>query len=68
MAYNNKFKNDVQNFVIDSFHQKAGNTKVVELHGQLPDNIILYGDGAPMYQIAYKIVKSLEYNNSYLLL
>lgn len=64
---------------IDKLHTKAGSQNVIEVHGVLPsreqlekddfsliyDGIVLYGDIAPKYNDAIKLVKSLEYNNSY---
>lgn len=63
---------------IDGLHHKAGSLNVTEVHGTLPtkdqlnkddfilyDKLVLYGDIAPQYETAYKMVKSLEYNNSY---
>lgn len=64
---------------IDGLHTKAGSKNVIEVHGVLPtpevleekqfpitySNLILYGDIAPKYNDAIKLVKSLEYNNSY---
>ncbi len=52
---------------IDGLHQKAGSTRVTELHGSLPE-IVLYGDNAPMYDVAYDIVKNLKYNDSYFII
>lgn len=64
---------------VDRLHTKAGSKDVIEVHGVLPDRetlekpdfpliydgIVLYGDIAPKYIEATKLVKSLEYNNSY---
>jgi NAD-dependent deacetylase len=64
---------------VDKLHTKAGSKDVIEVHGVLPsreqleekdfpltyDGIVLYGDLAPKYMDAVKMVKSLEYNNSY---
>lgn len=64
---------------VDRLHTKAGSNNIVEIHGVLPtreeleednfpltyDGIVLYGDIAPKYEEAIKMVKSLEYNNSY---
>lgn len=64
---------------VDKLHTKAGSRNVIEVHGVLPTReqledeyfpaeykgIILYGDMAPMYEYAYRLVKNLEYNNSY---
>lgn len=64
---------------VDRLHTKAGSTNVIEVHGVLPtreeveeedfpltyDGIVLYGDIAPKYEAAIKMVKSLEYDNSY---
>lgn len=64
---------------VDRLHTKAGSKKVIEVHGVLPsreelkeelfpltyDGIVLYGDLAPKYDDAIRLVKSLEYENSY---
>ena len=64
---------------VDRLHTKAGSKNVIEVHGVLPsreevaeedfpltyDGIVLYGDIAPKYETAIKMVKSLEYDNSY---
>lgn len=64
---------------VDRLHTKAGSKDVVEVHGVLPnrevleeddfpltyDGIVLYGDLAPKYEDAVKMVRALEYDNSY---
>ena len=64
---------------VDKLHHKAGSKDVIEVHGILPtreqleeenfpmeyDGIVLYGDLAPKYEDAIRLVKRLEYNNSY---
>ena len=64
---------------VDKLHTKAGSKNVIEIHGILPTReelnkedfpltykgIILYDDIAPEYETAIKLVKSLEYDNSY---
>lgn len=64
---------------VDGLHTKAGSSNVVEIHGVLPtrecveeydfpltyDGIVLYGDLAPKYDDAIKLVKNLDYGNSY---
>lgn len=64
---------------VDRLHTKAGSKEVLEIHGVLPtreqlnepdfpltySDIVLYGDLAPRYKDAIKLVKSLAYNNSY---
>lgn len=64
---------------IDRLHTRAGSENVVEVHGVLPtneemedemfpasyDGIVLYGDMAPRYMEAIRMVKNLEYDNSY---
>lgn len=42
-----------------------GSTNVIEMHGTLPDNLILYEDTAPMYAVAKRIVWKLKYGDSY---
>ena len=44
---------------IDGLHQKAGSKNVIELHGNPKTGIVLYGDPAPNYQIAYDWVENL---------
>ena len=67
---------------VDKLHTKAGNQNVIEIHGVLPtreeldeelfpityDGIVLYGDIAPKYEEAIKLVKSLEYGKSYFII
>ena len=64
---------------VDRLHTKAGSKNVIEVHGVLPtreeleddlfpltyEGIVLYGDLAPKYDDAIKMVKQLEYDNSY---
>lgn len=64
---------------VDRLHTKAGSKNVIEMHGVLPtreeledpefvlhyDKLVLYGDIAPEYERAAKLVKSLEYENSF---
>ena len=64
---------------VDRLHTRAGSNDVVEVHGVLPTReqledeyfpqeyrgIVLYGDMAPEYNIAFNMVKKLEYGNSY---
>lgn len=44
------------------FPQKRNWKKMIT---HLYDKLVLYEDVAPQYQTAYKMVKSLAYNNSY---
>ena len=67
---------------IDKLHTKAGSKNVIEVHGVLPtkeqvleedfpityDGIVLYGDIAPKYEEAIKLVRSLEYGKSYFII
>ena len=67
---------------VDRLHTKAGSKNVIEVHGVLPtrkeleeelfpltyDGIVLYGDLAPKYDDAIKLVKQLEYDNSYFII
>ena len=64
---------------VDKLHSKAGSKDVVEVHGILPteeqlndeffpaeyNGIVLYGDMAPKYYDAQKMVKNLRYGTSY---
>lgn len=64
---------------VDRLHTKAGSKNVIEVHGVLPtreeleeelfpltyEGIVLYGDLAPKYDDAIKMVRQLEYDNSY---
>ena len=64
---------------VDKLHTRAGSKDVVEVHGVLPTReqledeyfpaeyrgIVLYGDLAPEYERAMKMVRNLEYGNSY---
>ncbi len=42
---------------IDGLHQRAGSTHVIEMHGNLEGEIVLYGDMAPGYQTAIDLVE-----------
>lgn len=67
---------------IDRLHTKAGSNNVLEVHGVLPTraqledeffpmeykDLVLYGDMAPKYSDAEKMVKNLEYGNSYFII
>jgi NAD-dependent deacetylase len=67
---------------VDRLHTKAGSQNVIEVHGVLPtieqvedehfpaeyDGIVLYGDMAPKYTDAYRLVDNLEYGNSYFII
>ena len=67
---------------VDRLHTKAGSKNVIEVHGVLPsrevleeddfpliyDGIVLYGDLAPKYETAIKMVRALEYDNSYFII
>lgn len=64
---------------VDKLHSRAGSKDVIEVHGVLPTReqledeyfpqeyrgIVLYGDMAPKYSDAERMVRSLEYGNSY---
>ena len=64
---------------VDKLHSKAGSKEVVEVHGVLPtreqlddeffpaeyNGIVLYGDMAPMYSVAERMVKNLKYQTGY---
>lgn len=63
---------------VDRLHTKAGSKNVIEVHGVLPTreeleyeyfpeeykNIVLYGDMAPKYHDAMRLVGSLEFGES----
>ena len=67
---------------VDRLHTKAGSKNVIEVHGVLPtreeleeelfpltyEGIILYGDLAPKYDDAIKMVRQLEYDNSFFII
>ena len=53
---------------IDNLHQRVGSKHVVNLHGELPNNIVLYGDSAPNYQIAYDWVELLRDGDIFLII
>lgn len=64
---------------VDRLHTKAGSHNVIEIHGVLPSRelleeedfpltyggIVLYGDLAPKYEDAIRLVRSLKYEESY---
>lgn len=46
---------------IDSLHCKAGTKHLLEVHGSLRNNdVVLYGDSAPLYEEAYDWVDKLQ--------
>ena len=49
---------------IDGLHRRAGSKQLIEMHGSLEGEIVLYGDMAPNYQKALHLVetKSLLYH------
>lgn len=63
---------------VDGLHTKAGSENVIEVHGVLPTReeledeyfpeeyrgIVLYGDPAPRYSDAERLVRSLDYDDS----
>lgn len=67
---------------VDRLHTKAGSEQVIEVHGEFPtkeqleapdfastyQGIVLYDDVAPRYADAVKLVKSLEYGDSYFII
>lgn len=67
---------------VDQLHAKAGSQNIIEVHGKLPtreqleekwfpisySGIVLYGDLAPKYEDAIRLVKNLEYGNSYFII
>lgn len=67
---------------VDRLHTKAGSKNVTEVHDVLPtreelkeklfpltyDGIVLYGDLATKYDIVIKMVRQLEYDNSYFII
>ena len=67
---------------VDKLHSKAGSKEVVEVHGVLPtreqlddeffpaeyNGIVLYGDMAPMYSVAERMVKNLKYQTGYFII
>lgn len=55
-----EYKVPVITMNVDQLHQRAGSEYVLELHGHLPDTIVLYGDPAPNYGVAYDLVESLQ--------
>ena len=61
---------------VDRLHSRAGSMDVIELHGTIPQttdtiedlinsNIVLYGDIAPEYNKAIKLVKNMPYDKGY---
>lgn len=45
---------------VDELHQRAGSKHVIAIHGELPNNVVLYGDPAPRYQTAMDWVFRLQ--------
>lgn len=52
---------------IDNLHHKAGSEEVLPIHGNLP-HIVLYGDPAPLYEMAYNWVFQLEKGDIFLII
>ena len=51
---------------VDRLHTKACSKNVIEVHGVLPSREVLEEDDFPLtYETAIKIVRALEYDNSY---
>lgn len=55
-----EYKVPVITMNVDQLHQRAGSEYVLELHGHLPDTIVLYEDPAPNYGVAYDLVERLH--------
>lgn len=55
-----EYKVPVITMNVDQLHQRAGSEYVLELHGHLPDTIVLYEDPAPNYGIAYDLIERLQ--------
>lgn len=54
---------------IDSLHRRAGSTNLLEVHGSLRENnIVLYGDMAPLYSDALDWVERLGENDALLVI
>lgn len=55
---------------IDGLHTKAGSKNVLEVHGSInnPDSIVLYGDEAPNYDPAFRMVARLTSNDTLLVI
>lgn len=54
---------------IDSLHIKAGSQHILEVHGSLRNNdVVLYGDSAPLYQEAYDWIDRLNINDELLII
>ena len=54
---------------IDSLHIKSGSQHVLEVHGSLRNNdVVLYGDSAPLYQEAYDWIDRLNVNDELLII
>jgi len=52
---------------IDDLHQKAGSKNVIAVHGSI-DNIVLYGDMAPMYSVALDRVLKMNKDDIFLVI
>lgn len=53
-----EYKIPVITMNVDELHQRAGTKNIIPVHGTFP-NIVLYGDPAPNYQLAYDWVNRL---------
>lgn len=51
---------------VDRLHQKAGTEHILPIHGLLPE-IVLYGDPAPLYEMAHNWVFQLRHGDVFLI-
>lgn len=61
-----EYKIPVITMNIDKLHNRAGTEHLLSIHGELP-NIVLYGDPAPLYEIAHNWVFQLEKGDTFLI-
>lgn len=52
---------------IDKLHKRAGTKHLINIHGELP-NIVLYGDPAPLYEMAHNWVFQLRPGDIFLII
>lgn len=52
---------------VDGLHQRAGTQHLLPIHGTLPD-IVLYGDPAPLYEMAHNWVFQLREGDIFLII
>lgn len=53
---------------IDGLHERAGSKTVLPIHGNSPNNLVLYGDIPELYDEALDLVYDIKYEDSYFII